>query len=101
FTREAEQGALSSLYVPLQVLPPTEIETGRWAVEVMGSRYLSTPQQPAGKMIPANFRIEMISADIPVSPLEAEASASVKAVYQLFESGIRITKVEEIANASR
>ncbi|KPQ32864.1 MAG: hypothetical protein HLUCCA11_20360 [Phormidesmis priestleyi Ana] len=101
FTPEAAQGALSSLYVPLQVLPPKEISTGRWEVEVLGSRYISTPQNPAGKMAPANFRVEMIAAEIPQSPLEEDASASVKAVYQLFESGIRITKVEELPHASR
>ncbi|MEN8445838.1 MAG: hypothetical protein ABG776_12580 [Cyanobacteria bacterium J06555_13] len=101
FTQEAEQGAISSLYIPLQVLPPTEIEPGRWEVEVMGSRYISTPQHPAGKMKPANFRLELVAADIPRSPLKDEASPSVKAVYQLFESGIRITKVEEILHASR
>ena len=101
FTREAVQGALSSLYVPLQMLPPEEIEPGRWQVEVLGSRYISTPNNPAGKMVPANFLVEMIAAEIPQSPLEDEASASIKAVYQLFEAGIRITKVEEIPHANR
>lgn len=101
FTREAAQGALSSLYVPLQTLPPEEIEPGRWEVEVLGSRYISTPHNPAGRIVPANFRIEMIAAEIPQSPLAEDASASVKAVYQLFESGIRITKVEEIPHANR
>ena len=101
FTREATQGVLSSLYVPLQTLPPEEIAPGRWQVEVLGSRYISTPTNPAGKMVPANFLVEMIAADIPQSPLEEDASPSVKAVYQLFESGIRITKVEEIPHVSR
>ena len=101
FTSEAAQGSISSLYVPLQVLPPEEIGTGRWAVEVLGSRYISTPQNPAGKIVPANFKLEMMAAEIPQSPLEEDASASVKAVYQLFESGIRITKVEELPHASR
>ncbi len=101
FTREAIQGTLSSLYVPLQTLPPEEIEPGRWEVEVLGSRYISTPNNPAGKMVPANFRVEMIAAEIPQSPLEEGASASIKAVYQLFEAGIRITKVEEIPHANR
>ena len=101
FTREAAQGALSSLYVPLQTLPPEEISSGRWEVEVLGSRYISTPSNPAGKMVPANFRIELISAEIPQSPLAEAASPSVKAVYQLFEAGIRITKVEEIPHVNR
>jgi hypothetical protein len=101
FTPEAAQGEISSLYVPLQVLPPQEIEKGRWEVEVLGSRYISTPQNPAGKVVSANFLIEMIAADIPQSPLEEEASASVKAVYQLFEAGVRITNIEELPNASR
>ncbi|MEO0770587.1 MAG: hypothetical protein AAFY72_14375 [Cyanobacteria bacterium J06649_4] len=99
FTHEAAQGALASLYVPLQVLPPKEVGSGRWEVEVLGSRYISTPQNPAGKMMPANFRIEMIATEIPQSPLEEEASASVKAIYQLIEAGIRITKVEELPDA--
>ena len=101
FTNESAQGSLSSLYVPLQVLPPEETGAGRWEVEVLGSRYISTPQNPAGKIVPANFRIEMMAAEIPQSPLEEDASASIKAVYQLFESGIRITKVEELPHASR
>lgn len=101
FTAEATRGALSSLYVPLQVLPPEEVEPGRWQVEVLGSRYLSTPQHPAGTMKPANFRVEMIAAEVPHSPLEEEASPTVKAVYQLFESGIRITNLEEVPNATR
>jgi hypothetical protein len=43
----------------------------------------------------------MIASDIPQSPLEEKASASVKAVYQLFEAGVRITNIEELPNASR
>ena len=101
FTREAVQGVLSSLYVPLQTLPPEEITPGRWQVEVLGSRYISTPSNPAGKMVPANFLVEMIAAEIPQSPLADDASPAVKAVYQLFESGIRITNVEEIPHANR
>lgn len=101
FTREATRGELSSLYVPLQVLPPEEVAPGRWTVEVYGSRYISTPQTPAGKMVPANFLIEMIATDIPTSPLGEEASATEQAVYQLFESGLRITKIEELSNGSR
>ena len=87
--------------MPLQVLPPEEASPGRWTVEVYGSRYISTPQTPAGKMVPANFLIEMIAADIPISPLGEEATPTEKAVYQLFESGLRITKIEELSNGSR
>ena len=86
FTDEAARGVLASLYVPLQVLPPVEIEEGRWQVEVLGSRYITTPQNPAGTMKAANFKIELIAADIPTSPLDEEATPAVKAVYSLFES---------------
>ena len=101
FTKQAVRGEISSLYVPLQVLPPKEVSSGRWTVEVYGSRYISTPEMPAGKMVPANFLIEMIATDIPRSPLGEEASPAEKAVYKLFESGLRITKIEELSNGTR
>lgn len=102
FTREAARGEITSLYVPLQVLPPEEIEPGRWEVEVYGSRYISKPQNPVGTMKPANFRIELMASEIPHSPLDEEASPAVKAVYSLFESGVRITDIKEIpSNAAR
>ena len=101
FTSEATRGALSSLYVPLQVLPPTELSPGRWEVEVLGSRYITTPNSPSGKMKPANFLIEFIAAEIPQSPLKEDASPAVKAVYSFFEAGVRITNVKEIHHATR
>lgn len=101
FTKQAVRGEISSLYVPLQVLPPEEVGSGRWTVEVYGSRYISTPEMPAGKMVPANFLIEMIATDIPRSPLGEEASPAEKAVYKLFESGLRLTKIEELSNGTR
>ena len=101
FTDEATRGALASLYVPLQVLPPVELSPGRWEVEVLGSRYITTPNSPAGKMKPANFLIEFMAADVPQSPLKEDASSAVKAVYSFFEAGVRITNVQEIHHATR
>jgi len=99
FTNEAIRGEISSLYVPLQVLPPQEIEKGHWKVEVLGSRYITTPQNPVGVMKPANFLVELVASEIPRSPLDDDASPSVQAVYSLFESGLRIVDVEEIHRA--
>lgn len=102
FTDEAVRGDISSLYVPLQVLPPVEVEPGRWQVEVLGSRYISTMRNPTGTMKPANFQIELLASDIPISPLGEDASPAVQAVYRLFESGLRITDIKEVpSNASR
>lgn len=101
FTTEAARGMISSLYVPLQVLPPEEVSEGRWIVEVLGSRYITTPQNPSGKMKPANFRIELKASDVPTSPLGEDASPTVKAVYSLFESGLRITDITETPDVRR
>lgn len=101
FTSEAARGMISSLYVPLQVLPAEEIEEGQWIVEVLGSRYITTPQNPSGRMKPANFRIELTASEVPISPLGEDATPTVKAVYSLFESGLRITDITEIPHARR
>lgn len=101
FTDEATRGVLASLYIPLQVLPPKELSSGRWEVEVLGSRYITSPSNPVGKMKPANFMIEFIAADVPSSPLGEDASPVVKAVYSFFEAGVRITNVKEIHHANR
>lgn len=96
YTSEAQRGGLSSLYMPYRISAPKQIEPGRWEVEVIGSRLITTPGNPSGELVPTNVRLEMTAAEVPLLALEEEPTDAAKTTYRLLESGLRIDKVNAL-----
>lgn len=93
YTSEAQRGDLNSLYMPYRVSAPRQIEAGRWQVDVIGSRLITTPNNPSGELIPTNVTLELVAADVPFAAIEDSPSEAAKATYRLLESGIRINNI--------
>ena len=93
YTTEAQRGGLSSLYMPYRISAPRQIESGRWEVDVVGSRLISTPSNPSGEMVPTNVQLQLVAAEVPLLALEEDPSDAAKTTYRLLESGIRIDKI--------
>lgn len=93
YTDDAQRGGLSSLYMPYRISVPKQLEPGRWEVDVVGSRLISTPDNPSGELVPTNVRLEMVAAEVPLMAIEEEPTAAAKTTYRLLESGIRIDKI--------
>jgi hypothetical protein len=93
YSSEAQRGGLSSLYMPYRISAPKQIETGRWEVDVIGSRLITTPENPSGELIPTNIRLELVAAEVPLLALEEDPTAAAKTTYRLLESGVRIDKI--------
>ena len=93
YTFEAQRGGLSSLYMPYRISEPRQLEPGRWEVDVIGSRLITTPENPSGEMIPTNIRLEMVAAEVPLLALEEDPTDAAKTTYRLLESGVRIDKI--------
>ena len=93
YTAEAQRGGLSSLYMPYRISAPKELERGRWEVDVIGSRLITTPENPSGELIATNVRLEMVAAEVPILALEENPTAAAKTTYRLLEAGVRIDKI--------
>ena len=93
YTPEAQRGGLSSLYMPYRISAPKELERGRWEVDVIGSRLITTPENPSGELIATNVRLEMVAAEVPILALEENPTAAAKTTYRLLEAGVRIDKI--------
>jgi hypothetical protein len=93
YSSEAQRSGLSSLYMPYRISAPKKIETGRWEVDVVGSRLITTPENPSGELIPTNIRLELVAAEVPLLALEEDPTAAAKTTYRLLESGVRIDKI--------
>lgn len=96
YTADAQRGGLSSLYMPYRISEPKQVEPGLWEVDVIGSRLITTPENPSGEMVATNVRLEMVAAEVPLLALEEDPSAAAKTTYRLLESGIRIKKITAI-----
>lgn len=93
YTTEAQRGDLSSLYMPYRISAPRQLEKGRWAVDVIGSRLITTPDNPSGELIPTNLRLELVAAEVPLLALEEDPTDAAKTTYRLLESGVRIDTI--------
>ena len=93
YTSEAQRGGLSSLYMPYRISVPKQLETGRWQVDVIGSRLITTPANPSGELVPTNVRMELVAAEVPLLALEENPTDAGKTTYRLLESGVRIDKI--------
>lgn len=93
YTGAAQRGGLSSLYMPYRISAPKELERGRWEVDVIGSRLITTPKNPSGELIATNVRLEMVAAEVPILALEENPTAAAKTTYRLLEAGVRIDKI--------
>lgn len=93
YTAETQRGGLSSLYMPYRISAPKELERGRWEVDVIGSRLITTPENPSGELIATNVRLEMVAAEVPILALEENPTAAAKTTYRLLEAGVRIDKI--------
>ncbi|EDX82652.1 hypothetical protein S7335_953 [Synechococcus sp. PCC 7335] len=93
YNPEAQSGNLSSLYMPYRISVPREINPGRWEVDVIGSRLITTPDNPSGELIPTNVRLSLVAAEVPMLALDQNPSPAAQATYRLLESGIRIDEI--------
>ncbi|NJM99411.1 MAG: hypothetical protein HC800_21760 [Phormidesmis sp. RL_2_1] len=93
YTPEAQRGGLSSLYMPYRISAPEELERGRWEIDVIGSRLITTPENPSGELIATNVRLEMVATEVPILALEENPTAAAKTTYRLLEAGVRIDKI--------
>lgn len=93
YTGTAQRGGLSSLYMPYRISTPRQLKPGRWEVDVIGSRLITTPENPSGELIPTNVRLEMVAAEVPLLALEEDPTDAAKTTYRLLESGVRIDKI--------
>lgn len=93
YTNEARRGDLSSLYMPYRISAPRQLEAGRWEVDVIGSRLITTPANPSGELVPTNVRLELVAAEVPLLALEEDPTDAAKTTYRLLESGIRIDNI--------
>lgn len=93
YTGAAQRGGLSSLYMPYRISAPQELEPGRWEVDVIGSRLITTPENPSGELVPTNVRLEMVAAEVPILALEENPTDAAKTTYRLLESGVRIDHI--------
>ncbi len=93
YTSDARRGGLNSLYMPYRISAPRQLKTGRWEVDVIGSRLITTPENPSGELIPTNVRLEMVAAEVPLLALEKDPTDAAKTTYRLLESGVRIDKI--------
>ncbi|MEO1792836.1 MAG: hypothetical protein AAFR25_11505, partial [Cyanobacteria bacterium J06629_19] len=79
--------------MPYRISAPRHLESGRWEIDVIGSRLISTPENPSGELVPTNVRLEMVAAEVPLLALEEDPTDAAKTTYRLLESGIRIDKI--------
>lgn len=93
YTGSARRSGLSSLYMPYRISAPKQLEPGRWEVDVIGSRLITTPENPSGELIATNVRLEMVAAEVPLLALEEDPTDAAKTTYRLLESGVRIDKI--------
>jgi len=100
YSGAARRGDLSSLYMPYRLSAPRQIESGRWEVDVIGSRLISSPANPSGELIPTNVRLELVAAEVPILALEENPSDAAKTTYRLLESGVRIDKITAFTEGS-
>ena len=93
YTVEAQRGKLSSLYMPYRISAPRQLEPGRWEIDVIGSRLITTPNNPSGELVPTNVQLQLVAAEVPILALEKDPSDAAKTTYRLLESGVRIDKI--------
>lgn len=93
YTEDSKRSGISSLYMPYRISAPRQLEPGRWEVDVIGSRLISTPENPSGELVPTNVRLEMVAAEVPLLALEEDPTDAAKTTYRLLESGVRIDKI--------
>ena len=93
YTEASKRSGLSSLYMPYRLSAPRQLEAGRWEVDIIGSRLISTPENPSGELVPTNVRLEMVAAEVPLLALEEDPTDAAKTTYRLLESGVRIDKI--------
>ena len=79
--------------MPYRISAPKELERGRWEVDVIGSRLITTPENPSGELIATNLRLEMVAAEVPLLALEENPTAAAQTTYRLLESGVRIDNI--------
>lgn len=96
YSSAARRGELSSLYMPYRISAPKQIETGRWQVDVIGSRLITSPANPSGELVSTNVRLELVAAEVPLLALEEHPTDAAKTTYRLLESGVRIDQITAI-----
>ena len=72
YTTKAQRGELSSLYMPYRISAPRQLEPGRWEVDVVGSRLITTPSNPSGEMVPTNVQLQLVAAEVPLLALQED-----------------------------
>jgi hypothetical protein len=58
-------------------------------------------KNPGGIAIPVNKVIRIQAVEPPADPMEAEATAVQRAVYQVRSAGLQITDITEMTEAAR
>lgn len=89
-------GEVSAVLVPQQVSPPQAVGEGQWKVDLMATRIVFDPSNPAGTTIPFNRRIYLRAVEPPQSPLTEQATKEQKVVYQSLEGGLQIEEIRPI-----
>ena len=86
-------GEVSAVLVPQEVSPPQDIGEGQWKVDLIATRIVFDPSNPAGTTIPFNRRIYLKAVEPPQSPLTNQATKEQQVVYQSLESGLQIEEI--------
>ena len=79
--------------MPYRISAPRQLKPGRWEVDVVGSRLITTPNNLSGEMVPTNVQLQLVAAEVPLLALQEDPSDAAKTTYRLLESGIRIDKI--------
>ncbi|MEO1396084.1 MAG: hypothetical protein AAFV90_24565 [Cyanobacteria bacterium J06634_5] len=89
-------GEISAVLVPQQISPPQALDEGRWQVNLMATRIIFEPSNPAGTTIPFNRRFYLRAVEPPQNPLKNQATPQQKVIYQSLESGLQIEEIRPI-----
>ncbi|WP_121969220.1 hypothetical protein [Leptolyngbya sp. BC1307] len=89
-------GEVSAVLVPQQVSPPQAVGEGKWKVDLMATRIVFDPSNPAGTTIPFNRRIYLRAVEPPQNPLTEQATKEQQVVYQSLEGGLQIEEIRPI-----
>jgi hypothetical protein len=89
-------GEISAVLVPQEVSPPQAVGEGQWKVDLIATRIVFDPSNPAGTTIPFNRQIYLRAVEPPKNPLTEQATKEQKVVYQSLEGGLQIEEIRPI-----
>ena len=99
--RSVFQGQAQSVFNIESLSEPLLIAPGFWDVTMVANLIIFDAKNPGGIAIPVNKVIRIQAVEPPSDPMEAEATAVQRAVYQVRSAGLQITDITEMTEAAR